>query len=87
MTIVETQRTLGFAPYEPGAELSHGQWKKLEEGQYVIIQRLGEPVRAGEIDILNYHATIFWVQIDGGGRVAVYEDDGTRVWLPKGCRL
>ena len=76
------------APYEIGAELSPSQWKQLEEGQYVLVQRQGAGVRGGEVDVLTAHATIFWVLLDGGqGRIAIFDDEDIRVWLPRGCRL
>lgn len=75
------------APYEIGAELSPSQWRRLEEGQYVLVRRQGEALRGGEVDVLNYHATIFWVQLDDGqGRIAIYDDEDIRVCLPKGCQ-
>ena len=79
-----------FAPFshEKGYELPSSQWGQLEEGHYVMVQRDGEPLLAGEVDTRTQDASVFWVWLDGGrGRIAVYADEGTCVWLPRGYCL
>jgi hypothetical protein len=84
----EMRDFLAPVPYDKGSELPPGEWEQLEEGHYVMVQRDGEPVLAGEVDIRTHDASVFWVWLDGGrGRIAVYSDEGTHVWLPNGYRL
>ncbi|BCW77932.1 hypothetical protein NicSoilB11_42570 (plasmid) [Arthrobacter sp. NicSoilB11] len=74
--------------HEKGEELLAADWAQLEEGHYVIVQRDSEPAVSGEVDVVTQDASVFWVWLDGGrGRIAVYGDEGFRVWLPQGYRL
>lgn len=73
---------------ERGNELPSNQWDQLEEGHYVIVQRGADALTAGEVDDRTRDASVFWVWLDGGrGRIAVYDDEDTCVWLPKGYHL
>jgi hypothetical protein len=73
---------------DKGEDLLYGQWSQLEEGHCVIFQRDEEPPLAGIVDMRTEDASVFWVFLNNGrGRIAVYADEGTSVWLPKttGC--
>lgn len=88
MTRLELHDLLASVAYDKGNELPSSQWGQLEEGHYVIVQRDGEPLLAGEVDVRTQDASVFWVWLDGGrGRTAVYADEGTSVWLPRGYYL
>lgn len=88
MTPTEMPALLGPVAYDKGEELPCSEWDQLEEGHLVIIQRDGRPLLPGEVDAVTHDASVFWVWLDGGrGRIAVYVDEGTRVWLPRGYRL
>lgn len=66
-----------------GYELPATMWGQLEKGHYVVVQRDGEPKLGGEVEAIALDASIFWVRLDQGrGRIAVYVDERTRVWLP-----
>jgi hypothetical protein len=72
------------APHDKGNALPGSMWGQLEEGDYIIIERDGEPTMGGEVEIVSADASVFWVRIDRGrGRIAVHADAGTSVWLPK----
>lgn len=99
--LVDSQPTMGFAAkppdtaglfgaagYEKGEEFFCSDWGQLEEGHYVIVQRYSEPPIAGEVDVVADDGSVFWVWLEGGrGRIAIYVDEGVRVWLPRGYRL
>ncbi len=88
MTPADTCGPLGPTAYDTGDELPYSEWGQLEEGLYLIVQRDGGPVLGGEVDDLTHDASVFWVWLDGGrGRIAIYGDEGTRVWLPRGYNL
>lgn len=92
MTLLMTPTTMpGLATplrYDKGAELPSREWDQLEEGHQVLVQRDGLELLAGEVDAVTHDASVFWVWLDGGrGRIAVYVDEDTRVWLPRGYRL
>jgi hypothetical protein len=39
-------------------------------------------------DDLTGDASVIWIWLDGGrGRIALFDEEGTRVWLPKGYSL
>ncbi|ASN20011.1 hypothetical protein [Arthrobacter sp. YN] len=72
-------------PYEKGDELQSDDWALLEEGIYVLVERDNGPVLGGEVDELTRDASVVWIWLDGGrGRIALFRDEGTRVWMPKG---
>ncbi|PTT68773.1 hypothetical protein [Arthrobacter sp. HMWF013] len=88
MTHLEIRNLLSPVSYAKGSKLPAREWGQLEEGHYVMVQREGEPILTGEVDARTKDGSVFWVWLDGGrGRIAVYADEGTRVWLPKGYRL
>lgn len=88
MTSIVMHGLFGPVAYDKGDELPSSQWGQLEGGHYVMVQRDGEPLLTGEIDVVCHDASVFWVWLDAGrGRIAVYPDEGTSVWLPKGYRL
>lgn len=92
VSLIMTPPTMPGLPtrlrYAKGAELPSREWDQLEEGHRVIVQRDGLKPFAGEVDAVTHDASVFWVWLDGGrGRIAVYVDEGTRVWLPRGDRL
>ena len=92
MSLLMTPPTMSWLPnrlkYDKGAELPSREWDQLEEGHQVLVQRDGLEPLAGEVDAVTHDASVFWVWLDGGrGRIAVYVDEGTRVWLPKGYCL
>jgi hypothetical protein len=87
MMQLEVRDLLAPISYEKGNELPCSEWGQLEEGHYVLVQRDGEPLLAGEVDDRTQDASVFWVWLDGGrGRIAVYADEVSAVWLPKGYR-
>lgn len=60
----------------------------MEEGVYVLVERDSSPLHGGEVDEITNDASVVWIWLDGGrGRIALFEDEGTRVWLPKGYEL
>jgi hypothetical protein len=70
--------------YDKGNELPCSEWGQLEQGHSVIVQRDDGPLLGGEVDVRTYDASVLWIWLDGGaGRIAVYADQGTRVWVPK----
>jgi hypothetical protein len=76
--------TSGSLLCDQDEELSYSQWGQLEEGRYVIVQRNNEPPLAGKVDTRTEDASVLWVWLDDGlGRIAVYADEGARIWLPK----
>ena len=84
MTRLEIRNLLSPVSYSNCSELPLGDWGQLEEGDYVMVQRDGEPLLTGAVDVLTRDASVFWVWLDGGrGRIAVYADEGTSVWLPE----
>jgi hypothetical protein len=87
MTPIQS-RILNSVFCDKGEDLLYGQWSQLEEGHRVIVQRDDQPPLAGIVDMRTEDASVFWVLLNGGrGRIAVYADEGTSVWLPKttGC--
>lgn len=65
-----------------GDDLPFSQWDTLETGCRVVIQRDGEAITRGEVDVVSPGASVFWVWLeDGRGRIAVYEEEHTTVWL------
>ncbi len=73
---------------QKGDKLPPNLWDQLQEGHCVLVERAGEALLSGEVDVVAPDASIFWVWLDGGrGRIAVYTDEGTAVWLPKDYRL
>lgn len=79
---------LGQTPYEKGEELPCSEWGLLEEGVYVLVERDTGQLLGGEVDDLTHDASVFWLWLDGGrGRIALYNDERIRVWLPRGCSL
>ena len=88
MTSIDVSGLLAPVSYDKGDELPCSDWGQLKEGHFVMIQRNGEPLLVAEVDVVTHDASVFWVWLDGGrGRIAVYADEGTCVWLPKGYRL
>lgn len=88
MTQRELRDLVAPVSRDKGNELPPSQWEQLQEGHYVLVQREDEPLRVGEVDVLTQDAAVFWVWLDGGrGRIAVYADEGTCVWLPSGYRV
>jgi hypothetical protein len=78
----------GPAPDEKGDELPTNDWRLLEEGVCVLVERDNGPVLGGEVDEITSDASVVWIWLDGGrGRIALFKDEGTRVWLPKGYEL
>lgn len=76
------------ATYDKGYALPRNMWGNLEKGHYIIVQRSGEPTVGGEVEVISDDAAVFWVRLDRGrGRIAVYADEGTSVWLPKDFSL
>ncbi|MFS2087734.1 hypothetical protein [Paenarthrobacter nicotinovorans] len=72
-------------PYEKEDELQSNHWALLEEGVYVLVERDNGPVLGGEVDELTRDASVVWIWLDGGrGRIALFRDEGTRIWMPKG---
>ena len=88
MTQLEVRNLLAPVSYYQGNELPPSEWGQLEEGDHVMIQRDGEPLRLAKVDALTQDASVVWVCLDGGrGRIAVYPDEGTCIWLPEDhCR-
>jgi hypothetical protein len=77
-------RTPGSLLCDTDEELSSSQWVQLEKGRSVIVQRNDEPPLAGKVDTRTEDASVLWVWLDDGlGRIAVYADEGARIWLPK----
>ena len=71
--------------YGEGDDLPYRKWDQLKVGCHVMVQREGQSLLKGEVDVISPDAAIFWVWLDGGrGRIAVYGDENTYVWLPKG---
>ncbi|MDT0196511.1 hypothetical protein Q9R30_14200 [Arthrobacter sp. AB6] len=71
--------------HDKGDELPFHQWGQLEEGHNVIVQRDGGTLLTGVVDDRTHDASVFWVWLDGGrGRVAIYAQEGTTVWVPSG---
>jgi hypothetical protein len=71
--------------FDKGDDLPCKKWGRLQEGCHVMVQCAGETILKGEVDVVSPDASIFWVWLDGGrGRIAVYADENTNVWLPKG---
>lgn len=88
MKRLERQDLFGTFSYEKGKELPPSEWDQLEPGHLVMVQRGDEPLSSGEVDVRAYDADVFWMWLDGGrGRVAVWADERTHVWLPRGYRL
>lgn len=84
MTPMEMDGFLGPAAHFKGDELRCFEWDQLEEGDCVIVQRDGGPLVKGKVDVVTDDGSIFWVLLDGGlGRISIYADEGTRVWLPE----
>jgi hypothetical protein len=84
MKSIQMRGLLAVVSYERGRELPWSEWTQLEEGHCVIVQRDGGRVLSGEVDVVGHDASVFWIWLDGGrGRIAVYPDEGTSVWLPE----
>lgn len=63
-------------------ELPAHMWGELEVGSPVIVQRGSELTAGGHVDMVTDDGSIFWVWLNSGlGRIAVYADESTRVWL------
>lgn len=76
------------AEYEQGKLIPCAEWEQIEEGDVVVVQRDGGALLEGEVDTRTQDASVFWVWLDEGrGRIAVYADDDTRVWLPEAFAL
>lgn len=74
--------------WDKGTELPPWQWSQLEEGHRVLVQREGGAVLSGIVDTHTADGSVFWAWLDRGrGRIAVYANEGTHVWLPKGYGL
>lgn len=83
MTSDEQQGLFAPTSYNLGEELPCTDWGVLEEGQFVMVQRSGEPILPGQVDVICPDASVFWIWLDRGrGRIAIYADEGTIVWLP-----
>jgi hypothetical protein len=83
MTTIEIPAQLDPGAYDKRDQLSPANWGQLREGERVIVQRDGGPLLTGKVDLVASDS-VFWVWLDGGcGRIAVYADEGIRVWLPR----
>jgi hypothetical protein len=79
---------IGPNEYEKGDELQSKEWGLLEKGVYVLVERDKASLLRGEVDDLTGDASVIWIWLDGGrGRIALFDEEGTRVWLPKGYSL
>lgn len=60
--------------------ISSDDWIFLNVGDEVVVQRVGDCHRKGEIDDISDDARTFWVQLsEGRGRVMIFEGDGSEV--------
>ncbi|GAT88408.1 hypothetical protein J2T10_002737 [Paenarthrobacter nicotinovorans] len=83
MKTKEMPNLLGPAVYEKGEKLAATKWGILESGNTVLVQREGEPLLPGEVDLVHLDACVFWVWLkEGRGRIVIYPYEGTYVWLP-----
>ncbi|WP_159698923.1 hypothetical protein [Arthrobacter sp. 18067] len=56
-------------------------WVFLNAGDRVVVQLPDGQIFAGLIDAVANDASVFWLWKDGGGgRTAVYEEEGCKVW-------
>ena len=60
------------------------EWTELDAGHRVTVH-IGEGrILCGSVDVIADDASIFWLWLDnGGGRVAIHEDDDVKVWRAK----
>lgn len=55
-------------------------WDSAVEGDIVEVQRRGESVGVGEIDVMTADGSMVWILMhDGRGRILVHSDDGALV--------
>ncbi|MGF6832507.1 hypothetical protein QF015_000656 [Paenarthrobacter sp. TE4293] len=90
MSVVENRRCCSFdaAPVLPAvmetpseAPMRLHDWVFLNAGDRVVVQLSDGRVFAGLIDAVAHDASVFWLWMDdGGGRTAVHEEEGCKVW-------
>jgi hypothetical protein len=78
----QAKKILPTAAVAPASSpLALDDWVFLNAGDPVIVQTSEGRTVSGSIDIVADDASIFWIWVDGGGgRIAVQEEDRSRVW-------
>lgn len=57
--------------------LTYEDWVQLNQGDRVVVQRLGNAPQQGTVDEVCADASYFWIWLDGHGRKLIYDGDGS----------